>query len=85
MNTITIEDLHQKTEEWVRWAAKHGQIVVTYQGEAIAEIQPIRHANGDNPFANRRLVPAYAAIMNRLSGGTDSTDIVSREREQTIP
>lgn len=85
MNAITIEDLHQKTEEWVRWAAKYGQIVVTDGGEAIAAIQPLRHANGDNPFANRRLVPAYAAIMNRLSAGTDSTDIVSQEREQTVP
>ena len=85
MKTITLQDLHQKTEEWVRWATQHGQIVVTDQGTAIAAIQPLRPSVGHNPFANRRLVPAYEAIMNRLSGGTDSTEIVSEEREQTVP
>lgn len=34
-----------------------------------------------NPFAHRRLLPAYARHFGSLAGGTDSTRIVSDERD----
>ena len=40
MKTITIRELHHNTGEWLRKAAKFGEIHVTERGKTIAKILP---------------------------------------------
>ena len=82
MKTISIRELHEKTGQWVRQAGRHGQIVVTDRGKAVAAIVP-RVAEPEVPyFARRKLTPAFRRLIERgrLRGGTDSTKAISEER-----
>jgi antitoxin (DNA-binding transcriptional repressor) of toxin-antitoxin stability system len=81
MKTISIRELHHKTGEWVRKAAKFGEIRVTDRGETIARIVPEAAAPEVPYFARRKLTPAFRKIMHELRGGTDSTQIISEERD----
>jgi antitoxin (DNA-binding transcriptional repressor) of toxin-antitoxin stability system len=40
MKTISIRDLHEKTGQWVRLIRRHGEILVTDRGEAVARLSP---------------------------------------------
>ena len=85
MKTILIEDLDPRTSEWLREASRHEQVVVTDHGTPIMTIKPVpsvaRPAGG---FRNRVLLPEFEAMMNRPIGGTDSTDILSQDREDRL-
>ena len=92
MTTITIKELHARTGEWVRKAGQAGEITVTDRGHPIAVIQPVQQRMGDgldtpasakseNPFKTRKLLPGFAELQERLTGGTDSTDIISEMRD----
>ena len=35
----------------------------------------------ENPFLTRKLLPGFAALQERLTGGTDSTEIISEMRD----
>ena len=35
----------------------------------------------ENPFLTRKLLPGFAALQERLTGGTDSADIISEMRD----
>ena len=72
MTTITIKELH----------ASH----------PIAVIQPVQQGMGDrldtsapakpeNRFLTRKLLPGFAELQECLTGGTDSTDIISEMRD----
>ena len=84
MKTITIRQLHDKTGEWVRKAVKFGEIHVTDRGETIVRI--VRYAPGsEGPyFARRKLSPQLRRVIHRLRGGTDSTQIISEDRDRPI-
>jgi antitoxin (DNA-binding transcriptional repressor) of toxin-antitoxin stability system len=86
MRTISIRALHEKTGEWIRQAAKYGEITVTDRGRAIAKIQPQADPRDIPYFARRRMSPAFRGLMQRgkLRGGTDSTQIVSQDRDRRI-
>jgi antitoxin (DNA-binding transcriptional repressor) of toxin-antitoxin stability system len=83
MKTISIRELHEKTGQWVRLARRHGEIVVTDRGEAVARLTPEMPRQEVPYFARRVLSPAFRklAASGKLSLGTDSTTAISEERE----
>ena len=86
MKTITIRELHEKTGEYIRKAAEAGEIFVTDRGKTIARIVP-EHDQPQRPyFARRTMTPAFRKLAKsgKLRGGTDSTLIVSEDRDRPI-
>ena len=81
MTAISIDELHENTDLWVRKATELEPIVVTADGKAVAKIVPIPVANEPLPFRTRKLIPGYEAIMHKRYGGADSTHIVSEMRD----
>ncbi|MBA3963920.1 MAG: type II toxin-antitoxin system prevent-host-death family antitoxin [Chthoniobacterales bacterium] len=82
MKTISIRQLHEKTGEWVRQAEAHEQIIITERGRPIAALAPYTAPARGNRFRERRLLPAYQKLRGKLSGGTDSSAILSADRDQ---
>ena len=84
MKTITIRELHARTGQWVRQAVRHGQIRVTDHGRTVARIVPDTEPAPIAYFARRKLSPAFQRLVNsgKLSRGTDSTFIISEERDR---
>ncbi len=85
MKTISIRELHQRTGAWVRKAVELGAITVTERGKALVRLEAIAGGRPANPFRTRRLRPGYARLKGRLGRGTDSTTIVSGDRDRTPP
>jgi len=84
MKTISIRELHEKTGEWIRLAGEHGEILVTDRRKTVAKILPEADER-DTPYFSRRVISAaFRKLMERgkLRGGTDSTRIISEERER---
>ena len=84
MKTVSIRELHHNTGEWIRKAARFGEIHVTERGKTIAKIIPQAPAHEVPYFARRKLSRRFRAIMDRLEGGTDSTQIISEDRDRPI-
>lgn len=83
VKTITIRELHEATGRWVRRAAE-GEIHVTERGRLIAKILPAKSAPAKVFFANPKYTRAYLAQRKNLQGGTDSTRIISEERDSQV-
>ena len=66
MTAISIHELQENTDLWVRKAT---------------EQEPIPMANAENPFLRRRLLPGFVELQAKLSGGTGSTQVISEMRE----
>jgi len=83
MKTISIRELHEKTGEYIRKAAQVGEIHVTDHGCTVAKIVPQPEASATPYFAQRILTPGFRRLMKvgKLRGGTDSTRIVSDDRD----
>ena len=83
MKTISIRELHENTGEYVRKAAEAGEIYVTERGRIVAKIVPQQEQPEIPYFARRKLTPAFRKLMKsgRLRGGTDSTRIISEDRD----
>ena len=61
-----------------------GEILVTDRGTTVAKIVP-QHDEPETPyFARRKLTTAFRKLMEsgKLRGGTDSTRIVSDDRDR---
>jgi antitoxin (DNA-binding transcriptional repressor) of toxin-antitoxin stability system len=84
MKTISIRELHHKTGEWVRSAARFGEIHVSERGKTIAKIVPQAAAPDLPYFAQRKLSARFRRIMHKLKGGTDSTQIISEDRDRPV-
>lgn len=84
MKTWTIEELDEKTGRWLREVGQHDQVVVTDHGRPLVNILSARPAGGKAGFGNRVLLAEYRDQMGRLGGGTDSTAIISEDRERRI-
>ncbi len=82
MKTVSLRELHEATGAWVRRATKLGMIMITERGKPIARITPITDPPAQNPFRSRRLRPGYARLLGTLRGGSDSTAIVSDDRDR---
>jgi prevent-host-death family protein len=86
MKTISIRELHEKTGEYIRKAAHVGEIHVTDHGRTVAKIVPQQEASTTPYFAQRILTPAFRRLIKggKLRGGTDSTRIVSDDRDRRV-
>lgn len=85
MATITLNELHERTSEWLYGAQEHQEIIVTDKGMPLARIQPVPPVASNpaaNPFLNRKLLPEYEAIMNIPVGGTPIDQIIAEDRER---
>ena len=83
MKTISIHELHEDTDQWVRQAAQYGEILVTDSGKTVAKLVPLAQAPGTASFKDWQPSLDYAAIMHRPVGGTESTQIISEDRDRT--
>ena len=81
MTAISIHELHEHTDLWVRKATEQEPIVLTDNGRAVAKIVPVTAAKTENPFLTRKLLPGYAAIMHKRYPGKDTTEIISDMRD----
>ena len=81
MTAISIHELHEHTDLWVRKATEQEPIVLTDKGQAVAKIVPVPAVSAKNPFLTRKLLPGFAALQGKLQGGTDSTEIISEMRD----
>jgi antitoxin (DNA-binding transcriptional repressor) of toxin-antitoxin stability system len=82
MKSISIRELHERTGAWVRRAVELGAITVTERGKPLVRIEAVADARSRNPFRTRRLRPGYARLRGTLRGGTDSSVIVSEDRDR---
>lgn len=80
MKSVSIRELHEKTGEWVRLAEAHEEIVITDRGRPVASLTPYRRPAKRNRFSARKVLPAYAKLRGKLSGGTDSGALISEDR-----
>ena len=85
MKSISIRELHARTGRWVRRAAELGSITVTDRGKPLARLEAVPDAAATNPFRARRLRPGYTRLKGKLGRGTDSTRIISRDRDGSGP
>jgi antitoxin (DNA-binding transcriptional repressor) of toxin-antitoxin stability system len=85
MKSISLRELHERTGAWVRKAVELGAIVVTERGKPLVRLEPVSEARPANPFRVRRLRPGYARLRGKLGGGTDSTTIISEDRDRASP
>ena len=83
MKSISIRELHEKTGEWVRKSEKLGGITVTDRGREVARIIPIENTPTVNLFAARKLRKGYSRMLGSLNRGTDSTKLISEDRDRT--
>lgn len=83
MKTITIRELHEATGRWVR-RARAGEVYVTERGRLVAKIVPASPVPAKPFFANPKFTQGFLAQRKHLHGGTDSTDIISEERDREI-
>ena len=83
MKQISLRELHEKTGALVRSARRLGGFIITDRGTAIARIEPVDIRPAPNPFLSRTVLPAYQRLLRsgRLGRGTDSTLIVSDDRD----
>lgn len=86
MKTISIRELHEKTGAWVRQSVHYGEIEVTDHGKTVARILPQVREPDVPYFARRKFTPAFRKLMEsgKLQGGTDSTLIISDDRDRPI-
>lgn len=82
MKTVSIRELHEKTGEWVRLAETHEQIIITDRGQPVASLLPYRQPAKQNRFSARKILPAYGKLRGKLSGGTDTTRLISADRDE---
>ena len=87
MKAISIRELHTRTGQWVRAAARHGEIRVTDNGETVAKIVPETEPAGVPYFARRKFItPAARRLIEKgdTSRGTDSTLSISEDRDDRV-
>jgi antitoxin (DNA-binding transcriptional repressor) of toxin-antitoxin stability system len=87
MKTVSIRELHSRTGQLVRAAARHGEIRVTDSGRVIAKIVPETERPEVPYFARRKMSPAFKRVYQsgRLgTGGTDVTELISEDREDRV-
>jgi prevent-host-death family protein len=82
---IPVRELHARTGHYIRKVNENMRIVVTDRGRPVAEIQPLGNQGGHGParkWSERALVPEYKKVMKKSIGGTDSSQMISEERNR---
>jgi antitoxin (DNA-binding transcriptional repressor) of toxin-antitoxin stability system len=81
MKSISLRELHNDTGKWIRRIADEKEITITDRGVAIATVRPYKKTSKKNSvWANRLLLPGYAAYLRDGKMGTDSTPGISEDR-----
>lgn len=62
MGRIGIRDLHLKTGEWVRRAARGEGVVITERGQPVASLVPFAPDTPGRSFRDRRVLPEFDAL-----------------------
>jgi antitoxin (DNA-binding transcriptional repressor) of toxin-antitoxin stability system len=83
MKMISIRELHQSTGRWVRRAAE-GEVYVTERGRLIAKIVPAAPLPARPFFADPKFTRTFLSNRKYLRGGTDSTQVISKERDREV-
>ncbi len=83
MKIISIRELHAATGKWVRSAAA-GTVHVTERGRLVTKIVSAKEAPPQPFFAAPPFTRAFLAQRRNLRGGTNSTRLVSEERDRDI-
>jgi antitoxin (DNA-binding transcriptional repressor) of toxin-antitoxin stability system len=85
MKTISIRELHEKTGAWVRAAVRRGEIAVSDRGVTVARLVPHVREPDVPYFAHPKRSPAFRALQasGKLAKGTDSTRLVSQDRDRS--
>lgn len=82
---IPVRELHARTGHYVRKASAHQRIVITDRGKPVAELQPLGREEGEHSrrtWKNRLLLPEYARVADQSIGGTDSSQMISEDRDR---
>ncbi len=79
MEQIKIRDLHIKTGEWVRRAARGEGIVITERGRPVASLIPFYEDGLGRSFRERQVLPEFDALPE-VSG--DATAYISADRDR---
>jgi len=79
MVAITIRDLHMKTGDWVRKAARHEGIVVLDRKHPVARIVPFKEEGPGVFFADRKLVRGFREMAPH---NADSAAFISQDRDR---
>ena len=79
MEQIGIRDLHIKTGEWVRRAARGEGVVITERGRPVASLIPFREGDPGRSFRERHVLPEFEALP--VVPG-DATAYVSDDRNR---
>ena len=67
----------------MRKSEKLGGITVTDRGREVARIIPIENRPTVNLFAARKLRKGYSRMLGSLNRGSDSTKLVSEDRDRS--
>ena len=62
MKQIRIRDLHIKTGEWVRKAARGEGVVITERGRPMATLIPFAEGSLSRSFRDRQTLPEFDAL-----------------------
>ncbi len=79
MEQIKIRDLHIKTGEWVRRAARGEGVIITERGRPVASLIPFYEDSLGRSFRERRILPEFDALPE-VSG--DTTVYISEDRDR---
>lgn len=79
MEQIRIRDLHIKTGEWVRRAARGEGVVITERGRPVASLIPFNEGNLSRSFRERNVLPEFDALPE-VTG--DATVYISEDRDR---
>ena len=79
MERIRLRDLHIKTGEWVRRAARGEGITITERGRPVASLIPFNEDNPGRSFRTRQLLPEFDTLPE-VSG--DTTTYISEDRDR---
>ena len=83
MKTVTIQELHAKTDELMREVSVHGKILVTDNGRTIARILLENDRTAKPYFARRKPSTAFRKLdkFGKTGRGTDATQSISNDRK----
>jgi prevent-host-death family protein len=86
MKTVSIQELHAKTDELLREVSAHGEILVTDHGRTIAKISPVDDRAEKPYFARRKPSSAFLKLdrSGKTGRGVDATVSISNDREDKI-
>lgn len=80
MKQIRIRDLHIKTGEWVRKAARGEGVVITERGRPMASLIPFDEGSLSRSFRDRRTLPEFDALPD-VSG--EAAVYISEDRDRS--